>query len=241
MLAMPRPGRADTVVVFAAASLSGALDRVAAAFEAETGHTVTISYAGSNTLARQILAGAPADIFVSAAEDWMDAVEQGGMLVPGSRLPLLGNALVLVAHGAQAPALALGPQGDLAGALGDGRLAMALVDAVPAGRYGKAALQHFGLWDAVAARVVQTDSVRSALALVARGEAPLGIVYASDAAGIAGVTVVARFPPESHPPITYPAALLTGASDAADRAFLAAMQAPLADAVFAAQGFVVPD
>lgn len=238
----PAPARAaEEVVVFAAASLATALEQVAAAFEAETGHRVTISHGGSNTLARQILAGAPADIFISAAADWMDAVDQGGMVVPGTRVDLLGNTLVLIAHGRDAPPVTLAPGLDLAGMLGGGRLAMALVDAVPAGQYGKAALQHFGLWDGVAAQVAQADNVRAALALVTRGEAPLGVVYASDAAASDAVTVVARFPPGSHPPIAYPAALLTGAQDAADRAFLAALQAPLADAAFAAQGFAVPD
>jgi molybdate transport system substrate-binding protein len=231
----------EEVVVFAAASLSTALDAVAAAFEADTGHRVTISYGGSNTLARQILAGAPADIFVSAAVNWMDAVDGAGLVAPGTRLDLLGNRLVLIAHGAGAAPVEIGPGLDLPGMLGGGRLAMALVDAVPAGQYGKAALQHFGLWDAVAPQVAQADNVRAALALVARGEAPLGIVYASDAVASGAVTVVGRFPPGSHPPITYPAALLTGAADAADRAFFAAMQAPLADAAFAAQGFAVVD
>lgn len=240
--AFAAPARAaEEVVVFAAASLSNALDAVAAAFEAETGHRVSISYGGSNTLARQILAGAPADIFVSAAVNWMDAVDQGRLVVPGTRVDLLGNTLVLIAHGRDVPAVPIGPGLDLAGMLGGGRLAMALVDAVPAGQYGKAALQHFGLWDAVAPQVAQADNVRAALALVARGEAPLGIVYASDAVASDAVTVLGEFPADSHPPITYPAALLTGAADAADRAFFEALQAPLADAAFAAQGFAVPD
>jgi molybdate transport system substrate-binding protein len=229
--AFAAPARAaEEVVVFAAASLSNALDAVAAAFEAETGHRVSISHGGSNTLARQILAGAPADIFVSAAVNWMDAVDQGRLVVPGTRVDLLGNRLVLIAHGRDVPAVPIGPGLDLA-----------LVDAVPAGQYGKAALQHFGLWDAVAPQVAQADNVRAALALVARGEAPLGIVYASDAVASDAVTVLGEFPADSHPPITYPAALLTGAADAADRAFFEALQAPLADAAFAAQGFAVPD
>jgi molybdate transport system substrate-binding protein len=234
------PARAaEEVVVFAAASLKTALDEVAAGFEATTGHAVTISYAGSNALARQILAGAPADLFLSAAPDWMDAVEQAGLVVPGTRADLLGNRLVLVAHGRAAAPVTIGPGLDLAGLLGGGRLAMATVDAVPAGRYGKAALATLGLWEGVAAQVVQAENVRAALALVALGEAPLGIVYATDAAAEPRVTVIATFPAGSHPPIVLPAALLTGAADPADRAFLAALSGPAAAAVFAAQGFAV--
>lgn len=234
-VALASPARADTVVVFAAASLKTALDGVAADFEAATGHDVVISAAGSNALARQILAGAPAEIFVSAAVNWMDAVDQAGLIVPGTRRDLFGNRLVLVAHGRDAAPLALA---DLPARLGDGKLAMALVDAVPAGQYGKAALTHLGLWDALAPAVAQTDNVRAALALVAAGEAPFGIVYATDAAASDNVSIVATFPPDSHAAITYAAALLTGASDPA-RAFYAAMQSAAGAARFAAQGFVI--
>ena len=232
------PARADEVVVFAAASLRGPLDAVAAQFQAETGHRVTLSYAGSNQLAQQILQGAPADVFVSAAPVWMDAVADAGLVQAGTRADLFGNRLVLVAHDPATPPVTPGPALDLAALLGGGRLAMALVDAVPAGQYGKAALQHFGLWDAIAPSVAQTDNVRAALALVARGEAPLGIVYASDAVAEPGVSVIATFPPDSHPPILYPGALLVGATDPADAAFWDMLRSGAADATFAAQGFV---
>lgn len=235
------PATADEVVVFAAASLKDGLDAVAAAFGAETGHVVTISYAGSNALARQIIEGAPADIFVSAAVSWMDAVEEAGLVVPGTRADILGNTLVLIAHGKDAAPVEIGPGFDLPGLLGDGKLSMALVDAVPAGQYGKAALESLGLWAAVEGSVAQSENVRAALALVSAGEAPFGIVYATDAAADDNVTVVGTFPADSHPPIVYPAALLAGAADAADRAFLEALKAEAADAVFAAQGFAIMD
>ena len=238
---LPTPVLADEVVVFAAASLKTALDQVAAEFQAATGHEVLVSYAGSNALATQIIQGAPADIFISAAVNWMDEVEKAGLVVPGTRADILSNTLVLVAHGKGAGPVAIGPQTDLAGMLGGGRLSMAMVDAVPAGQYGKAALERLGLWPTVEGAVAQSENVRAALALVAAGEAPYGIVYASDAVAEDNVTVVATFPADRHPPIVYPAALLTGAADAADRAFLEALRADGADAAFAAQGFVVLD
>ncbi|HRV62855.1 MAG TPA: molybdate ABC transporter substrate-binding protein [Albidovulum sp.] len=235
------PAAADEVVVFAAASMKTALDRVASAFEAATGHSVTISYAGSNALARQIIEGAPADIFISANTRWMDEVEKAGLIADGSRRDILGNTLVLVATGADAAPVAIAPGFDLKALVGDGKLAMALVDAVPAGQYGKAALENLGAWDAVAGSVAQADNVRAALALVVLGEAPFGIVYATDAAAEPGVSVAGTFPAGSYPSITYPAALLTGAGDPADRAFLDALSAPEADAIFADQGFAILD
>jgi molybdate transport system substrate-binding protein len=241
LLAQGIAAQAEEVVVFAAASMKTALDEVAAAFEAETGHTVTISYAGSNALAQQIIAGAPADIFVSAAVTWMDEVEKAGLLVPGTRRDLFGNTLVLIAHGKEAAPVDLGQDTDLAALLAGGKLSMALVASVPAGQYGKAALESLGLWSGVAADVAQSDNVRAALALVSAGEAPYGVVYATDAVADDNVTVVATFPDDSHPPILYPGALLTGAADAADRAFFEALSGDMADAIFAAQGFSVLD
>ena len=238
---MALPAMAGEVVVFAAASLKTALDGVAADFEAATGHEVTVSYAGSNALAKQIIDGAPADIFLSAAVNWMDEVEKAGLVVPGTRADLLGNRLVLIAHGKGVAQVEIVPGFDLAGLLGDGRLSMAMVDAVPAGQYGKAALEHLGVWPAVAGAVAQSENVRAALSLVAAGEAPFGIVYASDAAAEDNVTVVATFPEESHPPIVYPVALLTEAADAADRAFLEALSGDAARARFAAEGFLLRD
>ena len=233
------PLRAEEVVVFAAASLKTALDEVAAEFEASTGHSVTISYAGSNQLAKQIIEGAPADIFLSAAVNWMDAVDQAGLVVPGQRRDLWGNDLVLIAHARDASPVEIGPELDLAALLGGGMLSMAMVDAVPAGQYGKQSLDALGLWAVAEPLVAQSENVRAALALVATGEAPYGIVYASDAVAGDNVTVVGQFPETSHAPITYPAALLTGATDAADRAFFDALSADAADAKFDAQGFKI--
>ncbi len=235
-LAVPAAG-AERVTVFAAASLAEAMAEIAAGFEAATGHAAVVSLAGSSALARQIQRGAPADIFVSANPGWMDALEADGLLEPGSRVDLLSNRLVLVGHGREAPPL--DPEADLAARLGEGRLAMALVDAVPAGIYGKAALQHLGLWEDVAGRVAQADNVRAALALVATGAAPLGIVYATDAVAEDDVTVLATFPPESHPPILYPAADLATRDTAAEEAFLAYLRGAEARAAFERQGFRV--
>lgn len=238
-LLMTRPAAAEEVVVFAAASLKNALDAVAADFQADTGHQVTISYAGSNALARQILQGAPADVFISAAVNWMDEVEKGGLVL--ARRDLLGNSLVLIASGKDAPAVAIAPGFDLAGLLGDGRLSMAMVDAVPAGQYGKAALEALGVWKTVEGAVAQSENTRAALALVSAGEAPFGIVYATDAAADDKVTVVGTFPEDSHGPIIYPAALLRGASDVADRAFFQALWSDKAAARFREYGFLMPD
>lgn len=232
------PAHAAEVVVFAASSLKTALDQVAADWQAKTGNTVTISYAGSNTLANQIIQGAPADIFLSAAENWMDAVQAEGLTVPGTRADLLGNQLVLVAHGKADP-VTIDATLDLPALLAGGKLAMGMVDSVPAGQYGKAALESLGLWSGVEASVAQSENVRAALALVAAGEAPLGIVYGSDAIAEAGVTVIGTFPADSHRPIRYPAALLTNAADDADRDFLKALSDDAANATFAAQGFAV--
>ncbi|MGR3197132.1 MAG: molybdate ABC transporter substrate-binding protein [Paracoccus sp. (in: a-proteobacteria)] len=238
-LAAAAPSLADEVTVFAAASLKTALDRIAADFEAETAHDVTLVLAGSNLLARQITQGAPADIFLSASAEWMDVVEAEGMIVPGTRADLLGNALVLVSGEPDSQPVRIDPALDLPQLLDGGRLAMALVDSVPAGQYGKAALTSLGLWDEVADHVAQADNVRAALALVSTGEAPLGIVYATDAAADPGVSVLGTFPADSHPPIAYPVALLTGAADSADRAFLDALSAPAAQQVFRDQGFTL--
>jgi len=241
VLGLAPPASAGEVVVFAAASLRNALDAVATQWMAETGHLVVISYAGSNQLAQQIIAGAPADIFISAAVNWMDEVENAGLVVAGTRADLLGNSLVLIGHGTEAEGVDIGPDLDLAGMLGDGRLAMALVDAVPAGQYGKAALENLGLWPSVAPIVAQSDNVRAALALVSTGEASLGIVYATDATADDNVTILGTFPAGSSPPIRYPAALLAEAVDAADRAFFEALRSDPARAAFGAEGFAVID
>lgn len=236
-LTLAAPVHAEEVVVFAAASLKTALDQVAADFQAATGHTVSISYGGSNALAKQIIEGAPADIFLSAAVNWMDEVQKAGLV--SARADLLGNTLVLVAHGKGAAPVEVGPGLDLAGLLGDGKLSMAMVDAVPAGQYGKASLEALGLWPSVEGAVAQSENVRAALVLVATGEAPYGIVYATDAVADDNVTVVGTFPTDSHKPIVYPGALLTTAADAADRAFFDALSSDAGDARFVAQGFQI--
>lgn len=238
-LGLATPALAEEVVVFAAASMKNALDTVASDFQTATGHRVTISYGGSNALAKQIIQGAPADIFVSAAVNWMDEVENAGLVAEGTRKDMFGNTLVLVAHGKDAKPFEIGTGFDLSGLLGDGKLSMAMVDAVPAGQYGKAALEALGIWDAVEPKVAQADNVRAALMLVSMGEAPYGIVYATDAAADDNVTVVATFPADSHKPIIYPGALLTTAADDADRAFYEALMSDMGNAKFAEQGFVI--
>lgn len=234
---LPVTARAEQITVFAAASMANALAEIEQGFEAATGHDLTVSLAGSSALARQIQQGAPADIFISASTDWMDAIEADGLVEPGTRFDLLGNTLVLVAHGTEAAPVEIGAGFDLAGLVGEGRLAMALVDAVPAGVYGKAALESLGIWEAVAPRVAQSDNVRAALALVAAGEAPYGIVYATDAAAEDNVTIVGTFPADSHPPIVYPAADLATRDTEAEAAFLAYLRGPEARAAFERQGF----
>ena len=229
---------ADQVVVFAAASLTTALTQIETGFEAATGHDLVVSLGGSSALAQQIRQGAPADLFISASTDWMDALAADGLIAPGGRFDLLGNRLVLIAHGRDAARVAIGPSLDLAAHLGEGRLAMALVDAVPAGIYGKAALTHLGVWPALAPRVAQTDNVRAALALVALGEAPYGIVYATDANAQDNVTIIATFPPDSHPPITYPVAVLAGRGGAGVDAFVAYLRSDAARTILERQGFV---
>ncbi|WP_431298883.1 molybdate ABC transporter substrate-binding protein [Tabrizicola sp. BL-A-41-H6] len=233
------PVSAGEVTVFAASSLKTALDSVAAAWQAETGNSTAISYAGSPALAKQIIAGAPAELFLSAAPEWMDSVEKAGLLRPESRVDLLGNQLVLIAHGPAAAPMPLDASTDLAARLDGGKLSMAMVDSVPAGQYGREALVALGLWDSVKDSVVQSENVRAALQFVALGEAPLGVVYLSDAiADQDAVSIVATFPETSHRPIIYPAALTTLASPEA-AAFLDYLSSPTAQALFAAQGFTM--
>lgn len=229
------PALAADVTVFAAASLKTALDEIAADWQAETGHSVSLSYGGSATMARQILQGAPADLLISAAAEWMDELQGADLIQPESRRDLVGNSLILIAH-ARIDPKPIDATLDLLALLGDGRLSMALVTSVPAGQYGKEALESLGLWDRVQNRVVQSDNVRTALRLVELGEAPLGIVYASDAIAAPGVTVVGTFPVTSHRPIRYPAALMRDVPPEA-AAFLDYLETPAADSIFRANGF----
>jgi molybdate transport system substrate-binding protein len=234
----PALAQANETVVFAAASMATALADIEANFEAATGHDLVVSLAGSSSLARQIQQGAPADIFISASTDWMDTVEQDGLIEEGSRFDLLGNSIVLIAFGDADP-VEIGPGFDLAGLLGDGRLAMALVDSVPAGVYGKAALESLGIWNAVEPQVAQADNVRAALAFVATGEAPYGIVYATDAVAEDNVSIVGTFPADTHPPIVYPVADLANRDTPAEAEFLDYLRGPEARAAFERQGFTV--
>lgn len=230
------PAMADDLTVFAAASLRDALSDVAERYEAETGTDITLSFAGSGLLARQIGLGAPADVFVSANTEWMDVLDADGDIAPDSRRDILQNSLVLVAP---APAQGVDLTAEaLTGALGpDGYLAMGVVTSVPAGIYGKAAFEHLGIWPRLEGRVAQADNVRAALALVATGEAPLGVVYATDAKADDRVAVVARFPDESHAPIRYPAARVTRSEAPDADAFLAYLTGETARGIFADYGF----
>ncbi len=223
----------DRLLVFAAASLRNALDEAALGFP---GPRPAISYAGSSSLAKQIERGAPASIFISADRDWMDYLEQRGLLEPGTRQDLLGNRLVLVAPRASALKLEIAPGMPLARALGGGRLALGDPYYVPAGMYARAALESLGVWESVKTHVAATENVRIALALVARGEAPLGVVYETDAREEPGVRVIGRFDASLHPPIVYPMALLKGAPPAA-RAFAAYLRGAKARAIFRRHGF----
>lgn len=234
------PLQAGEITVFAAASLKTALDRIATDWRAASGNTAVLSYGGSSALARQIIEGAPADVFIPAAPEWMDAVAEAGLIVPESRVDILGNRLVLIAHGAGVAPVTLDGTTDLAGMLGGGRLSMAMVPSVPAGQYGKEALTWLGLWDSVKDSLAQSENVRVALQLVSLGEAPLGIVFASDAiADAATVSVIATFPEESHSPIIYPAAVIAAGAKPEAQGFVDYLSSPEARVVFEAQGFTV--
>jgi molybdate transport system substrate-binding protein len=223
-------------VVLAAASLKDVLEGLADAY-ARTGRPrPALSFAASSVLARQIEAGAGAEIYLSADEQWMDEVERKGRLRPETRIDLLGNRLVLIAPKSAAVSLKIDRGFPLAAALGPaGRLAVA-GDAVPAGIYARAALQSLGVWDSVADRLAKADSVRGALFFVGAGEAPLGVVYETDALVEPKVKIVGVFPPASHPAIVYPAALLTGAGAQA-AAFFAFLKGPEARTAFLRAGF----
>lgn len=231
---------AEPTTIFAAASLREALDTALASYEGE----VVVSYAGSSALARQIEAGAPANIFISANTAWMDALEANGAIIAASRTDLLGNRLALVAYptdgvsGAFAPVQLTGDT--VLEVVGDSYLAMALVDAVPAGIYGKEALAALGVWQGVAPNIVQTDNVRSALALVARGEAPFGIVYTTDAPLAPNLSLLGVFPETSHTPIVYPAALVTGEDTPAAIDLFGYLFSAAAQDSFMEAGFIPP-
>lgn len=230
------------LTVFAAASLKESLDAAAAQYQRETGQAVRVSYAASSALARQIEQRAPADVFVSADRDWMDRLQARGLIEPSTRRDLLGNTLVLVAPAAsRAQPLTLGARSDLLPLLGArGRLSLAMTASVPAGKYAKAAFESFGQWSALAPRTAESDSVRAALALVARGEAPLGVVYGSDARAEPRVKVLATFPADSHPAIVYPAARVRASRQPQQAdAFVQWLDGDTASAIFRRHGFEI--
>ena len=229
---------ADTQV-FAAASLKNALDNIIAQYKAETGKGVAASYAASSALARQIEQGAPADIFMSADLDWMDYLQQRNLIRPETRVSLLGNRLVLIAPADAKVQVEIGKGFELAKLLGDGRLAVGETSSVPAGRYAKAALESLGVWSSVEPKLAPAENVRAAMALVARGEAPLGIVYETDAAADKSVKVVGFFPQDSHPPIVYPVALTAASTNPDAPAFLAYVRSAKAAPLFKEQGFTL--
>jgi molybdate transport system substrate-binding protein len=229
----------ENLTVFAAASLKNALDDVDGAFAKATGVKVTASYAASSTLAKQIEQGAPADVFASADLDWMDYAHEKKLINDATRINLLGNRLVLIApKDSRLTNVAIGLGFDLAALAGDGRVVTGDVRAVPVGRYAKAALEKLGAWAKAEPKMAMAESVRAALALVARGEAPLGIVYETDAKVEANVKVVGQFPPDSHPPIIYPFAATVAAKSPAER-YLAFLRSDAAKAVFERYGFTV--
>ncbi len=236
---MPMALAEETVTVFAAASLKNALDDVNGACEADVGEKATISYAASSALAKQIEEGAPADVFISADLDWMKYLDDKQLVKKDTETQLLGNSIVLVAPADSSATTEIVPNFDIAKLLGDGRLAMANVDAVPAGKYGKAALEKLGVWASVESKVAQAENVRAALALVSTGEAPLGIVYKTDAAADKKVKIIGTFPADSHKPIVYPVAQTAASKDDDTPAFLKCLLSAKAKALFEDQGFTV--
>ena len=226
------------VTVFAAASLKNVMDDLGKAYTAKTHTPVRFSYGASPVLARQIEQGAPADVFISADSQWMDYVAQRGLIVPTSRRDLLTNHLALIAPAFSDTKLRIAKGMPLAAALGAGRLAIAGPD-VPAGKYAQASLTTLGVWDSVKDKLARAENVRAALAFVARGETPLGVVYDTDAKVEPDVRIVGLLPDDSHPPIIYPAASIAASTNPGARAFLGFLDSPAARALFRKYGFVV--
>ena len=231
---------AEPVRVYAAGSLREALTTIARDYETRTGQKIALTFGASGLLRGRIEKGEPAQVFASADLEWMDYLQQRNLIEAGSRHNLLGNRLVLVAPQASTAKVDLAKPGSIAAALGEGRLAIGQTASVPAGKYGRAALESLGQWDTVSSHLAESESVRAALMLVARGETPLGIVYASDAKAEPRVRVVATFPDTSHPPIVYPVAALRDAPASA-REFVRWLSSPAARAIFERRGFDVLD
>ena len=240
-LLLPLSATAADVMVFAAASLKESLDAVAKEFKASSGQTVAIAYAASSALAKQIENGAPADLFISADLDWADYLDARKLLAPASRINLLRNELVLIAPASSTAVITLSPGLDLARMLGGNRLAIANPEAVPAGKYAKAALIALGAWTGVENKLARAENVRAALLLVSRGETPFGIVYKTDALADKGVRIVDKFPQAAYPPIIYPAALTTAGQSPAAKALLQFMSRPVARAIWTRYGFTLAD
>ncbi|HUJ46116.1 MAG TPA: molybdate ABC transporter substrate-binding protein [Rhizomicrobium sp.] len=230
--------RAADVTIFAAASLNDALTEIGKSYQQKTGHTAAFSFAASSVLARQIENSEGADVFMSADSDWMDYLDNRGLIAHETRRDLVGNHLVLIAPAESTTTVAIAPHFDLAGALHGGRLAIADPDSVPAGKYGKSALTSLGVWNTVVDRLAQAENVRVALAYVARGEAPLGIVYTTDAMAEPKVKIVGTFPDNSHAPIVYPVAATKDAGPLA-KEFIDYLSSPEARTVFQKDGFVI--
>ena len=231
------PATAADLLVFAAASLKEALDDAGAQFQKASGQKMVASYAASSLLAKQIENGAPADVFISADLDWMDYVEKHNLVKAGSRSNLLRNRLVLIAAANSQLQVKIEPEFALAKLLGGGRLAMADPDNVPAGKYGKAALEKLGVWASVESKIARGDNVRTALNFVARGEAPLGIVYQTDAYAEKKVHILGQFPQETHPAIIYPVAVVASSKHPSASAFVAFLRSNGARAIFEKYGF----
>jgi molybdate transport system substrate-binding protein len=233
----PASAQDTNLTVFAAASMKNALDDLDAAYTARTGVHIIVSYAASSALAKQIEQGAPADIFVSADTDWMDYATARKAINGPSRVNLLGNSIVLIApKDSGVDKVSIGQGFDLAGLAGNGKIATGDVNAVPVGKYAKAALEKLGAWQAAEPKFAMAESVRAALTLVARGEATLGIVYSTDARVEPGVKIVGTFPADSHPPIIYPVAATTAAKPEAS-SYLAFLRSSAAKAIFEKYGF----
>jgi len=237
LAALPASAQDVTLTAFAAASMKNAVDDINATFTKATGIKVVASYAASSALAKQIESGAPADLFASADLEWMDYVAGKKLIKDDSRVNLLGNRLVLIApKDSTIGNVTIGQGFDLARLAGDGRIATGDVRAVPAGKYAKAALEKLGAWTAAAPKFAMAENVRAALTLVGRAEAPLGIVYETDAKAEPSVKIVARFPEDSHPPIVYPVALTANAKPDAAK-YIALMRSSLAKTIFETYGF----
>lgn len=247
--ALPRPGFAEPPatpsasatgpVVFAAASMKTALDAVAASWMAKTGKNPSIVYASSAVLAKQIEQGAPADIFISADLTWMDYLDKARLVRPGTRRNLLGNALVLIEPASSGADLKIAPGFDLAGAAGDGKIAVCTIASCPAGMYAKESLEKLGVFAKVEPKLAQADNVRNALTLVSRGEARFGIVYATDAKADPKVKVVGVFPEATHSPIVYPVALVAESKNPDAASFVAYLSSQAATKILTGQGFTI--